>query len=143
MAKLEELYEVAKKTKRNAYASRSEHKLGAAVLTKSGNIYGGCNIESNISGLGICAERAAINQAIVNGEYQLDALMLLDDDFGIPCGACLQYLMEFSVISKTNTMIVSANKQGKFNQYALFDLLPYGYISKNKTKAKDYGKRNK
>jgi len=65
-----ELVEIAKKTGENAYAPYSNFKVGAALLTKSGNVYQGCNIENSSYGLTICAERAAISNAVSNGEKE-------------------------------------------------------------------------
>ena len=74
---LEELIEKAKKGLKSAYAPRSNFPTGAAVLTDKGNIYQGCNVESVISGMGTCAERCAIDNAIANGEYCFKAIIVI------------------------------------------------------------------
>jgi len=65
-----ELVEIAKKARENAYAPYSNFKVGAALLTKSGNVYKGCNVENASYGLTVCAERVAISNAISNGEKE-------------------------------------------------------------------------
>ena len=75
---------------------------GAALLTHAGNIYSGCDLEAPLStGLALCAERAAVAQAVLAGEKRFLTLVLRsgrkgESDGGIPCGACLQVLAEFS-----------------------------------------------
>lgn len=132
------LIEEAKKVRSNAFALRSEHKIGSAVLTKDGEVFGGCNIEANISGLGICAERCAINHAINHKQYKFVALCLFDEISIIPCGACLQYLMEFRPLVRQDILIISATPN-KVKKYFLSKLLPNAYISKkSKLKVQSY-----
>lgn len=134
------LIKTARETRENAWALKSEHKIGAAVLTSKGNVYGGCNIEANISGLGICAERCAINNAIAHGEYAFTALATFDNKPVVPCGACLQYLLEFRPLVEDEIFIVTASPDDAFH-LLLNDLLPKGYISpKSKEKAQSYDK---
>ncbi|MEM3553654.1 MAG: cytidine deaminase [Candidatus Bathyarchaeia archaeon] len=74
--------------------------VGAAVLAEDGKIYGGCNVESWISGLGICAERNAINHAILHGNKRIREIAVVAEaknaDEIKPCGACLQYISDFA-----------------------------------------------
>ncbi len=74
--------------------------VGAAVLASDGEIYEGCNIESYVAGLGICAERCAIDHAILHGNksIQIIAIVIDNEDCSIPtpCGVCLQYISDFS-----------------------------------------------
>ncbi|MEM1563324.1 MAG: cytidine deaminase [Candidatus Bathyarchaeia archaeon] len=74
--------------------------VGAAVLAEDGKIYSGCNVESWVSGLGICAERNAINHAITHGNKKIREIAVVADakntDMIKPCGACLQYISDFA-----------------------------------------------
>jgi cytidine deaminase len=118
-----------------------ESKVGACVLTSTGESFEGCNIGSVISGLGVCAERAAIDHAVVHGQYEFEALVVVREDGANPCGACLQYLMQFYAINEKDIIIVAANTKGEFQIHTLFELLPFGYVSeKNKGKIKAYKK---
>lgn len=79
-------------------------KVGAAVLGEDGKIYEGCNVESWISGLGICAERCAVNHAVLHGNRKIKAVALVMEkeksEDPKPCGACLQYISDFAENSK-------------------------------------------
>lgn len=103
-----DLLDVALATKKNA-CLRWGFGVGAAVLAKDGKKYEGCNIETYISGLGVCAERCAIDHAILHGarvqkqgnEYEYIEKIAVVADSGdvsslVPCGACLQYIYDFS-----------------------------------------------
>jgi len=114
----------------NAFALKSERKIGAAVVTTGGEVYEGCNIEANISGLGTCAERLAINHAIVHGEYKYQALVTYSDKEPIiPCGACLQYLVEFLPLVERDIKVICFGKD-ETKTFMLKSLLPFAYISK-------------
>jgi cytidine deaminase len=75
-------------------------RVGAAVLGEDGKIYDGCNVESWISGLGICAERCAINHAVLHGNRRIkEVALVMEKENGEdpkPCGACLQYISDFA-----------------------------------------------
>jgi len=88
-------------------------RVGAAVLATDGKIYEGCNIESWISGLGICAERCAVNHAVLHGNTRIKevALVMDVDDGNVPrpCGACLQYIYDFSENPQIRIVMARAN----------------------------------
>jgi cytidine deaminase len=88
--------------------------LGAAVLTENGEIYGGCNVESWVSGLGVCAERCAIHHAVLHGKRRVKAVAAVaeaQNKSGIrPCGACLQYISDFA--EDPEIKIVTAKVEG-------------------------------
>ncbi len=136
------LIQKAKTALENAFTPLGESKSGACVLTTDGEMFEGCNIGSVISGLGVCAERAAIDHAVVHGKYEFAALAVVREDGSQPCGACLQYLMQFYAISEKEITIIAANTKGDFQMHTLFELLPFGYVSeKRKETIKEYKKK--
>ncbi|MDE5736746.1 MAG: cytidine deaminase [Oscillospiraceae bacterium] len=94
-----ELLKKAREAQQYAYCKYSEFPVGAALLTESGEIYTGCNIENASYSLGICAERVAFAKAISDGHHKFKAIAIIG---GIhtekncpPCGACRQFMAEF------------------------------------------------
>jgi len=89
-------------------------RVGAAVLAEDGKIYGGCNVESWVSGLGICAERCAINHAVLHGNRKIHAIAIIIDAKSQkeprPCGACLQYIHDFAGNPKIKIVIAEVEK---------------------------------
>ncbi|MEM3090700.1 MAG: cytidine deaminase [Candidatus Bathyarchaeia archaeon] len=88
--------------------------VGAAVLAEDGKIYGGCNVESWVSGLGVCAERNAINHAILHGNKRIREIAVVTDAKNKgeikPCGACLQYISDFAESPKINIVVAKVEK---------------------------------
>lgn len=126
-AEIKRLIEVATKTRFNAFCHRSKHKIGASILTTDGKIFGGCNVEAVISGLGTCAERCAIDNAVANGYYNFRALCCVDSKLTPSCGACLQYLTLFSQVSGDEIYLVHADTNGRYEVDKLTQALPSGY----------------
>ena len=89
-----ELVQKAIKMRSKALAPYSSYKVGAAVLTESGRIIGGCNIENSSYSLTICAERVALFKAISEGETKFKALSVSTNNAGMPCGACRQVIWD-------------------------------------------------
>lgn len=89
-------------------------KVGAAVLAEDGQVYGGCNVESWVSGLGTCAERCAINHAVLHGNRKIRELaVVMNASSGCeprPCGACLQYLSDFSANPHIKVVMAKAER---------------------------------
>lgn len=87
-------------------------RVGAAVLGNDGKIYEGCNVESWVSGLGTCAERCAINHAVLHGNRKIkEVAIVMNADKPHeprPCGACLQYIYDFAVNSKIKIVMAKA-----------------------------------
>ena len=77
-----------------AMAPYSKYKVGAAVLTNTGEIFGGCNIENSSYSLTCCAERVALFKAISEGETNFKALAVATKNGGMPCGACRQVIWD-------------------------------------------------
>lgn len=132
------LIKLAKETRENAFVPKSGHKIGAAILSTDGDYFGGCNTESNISGLGVCAERSAIDHAVIHGKYQFEAVVVVDKDMTFPCGACLQYLAWFSQVNNKDIAIVVADIKNKHKIFSLAELLPHKYLSLKTEKIKKY-----
>lgn len=126
----------AKKAREKAYAPYSHHKVGAALLTKSGKIYHGCNIENAGFSPTVCAERTAFFKAVYDGEREFSKIAVvgaIDDDkvdnLCAPCGVCRQVMMEFC--DPESFVIVMANGEDKIVEILLKDLLPYGFGPNN------------
>ena len=92
------LVEAATMSRNNAYAPYSGFAVGAAVLTGSGRVFTGCNVENATFGLSVCAERVAIATAVANGEREIRGIAIVTDAASPvpPCGMCLQVLAEFA-----------------------------------------------
>ncbi len=124
----EELIAVAKKYREFSYSPYSKFKVGAAVLTKQGNVYGGCNIENSSYPVTNCAERTAIFKAVSEGEKEIEAIALIADTEGpcSPCGACRQVMGEFKI-----PRIIMANLKGDKKVVTLEELLPFAFSEKD------------
>jgi cytidine deaminase len=82
--------------RKNAHAPYSKFQVGAAILTKSGKVFSGCNVENASYGLTICAERSAAVSAVAAGEKDWVAIAVATPGGHSPCGACRQVLVEFA-----------------------------------------------
>ena len=124
----EELIEVARKYREKAYVPYSKFKVGAAVLTKSGKTYGGCNVENASYPVTNCAERTAIFKAVSEGELEMEAIAIIADTDGpcSPCGACRQVMAEFRI-----PRIIMTNLKGNTKVVSLDELLPYAFSDKD------------
>ncbi|HJO94194.1 MAG TPA: cytidine deaminase [Victivallales bacterium] len=116
----------AKEGMSNAYSIVFDFKVGAAVLTNNGNIYQGCNTESVISGLGLCAERSSIYHAVAHGEYIFEAIAIVSklEEPIKPCGMCRQLIGEFNQLSESNIKIIMVGSKGKIIESTINDMLP-------------------
>ena len=128
----EELLMEAKKARENAYAPYSHFKVGAALMTKSGKVYHGCNVENASYSVTNCAERTAFFKAVSKGEREFEKIAIAGgaegtqaDEMCAPCGVCRQVMMEFCNPEKFE--IVLADGKEKCRQFSLKDLLPYGF----------------
>jgi cytidine deaminase len=106
--RLKALVLAAKSARRKAYCPYSHHPVGAAVLTDSGRVFTGANVENASYGLSLCAERVAIFNAVSRGETKVRAVAVACKD-ARPCGACRQVVMEFSD-RDTALILVSTGK---------------------------------
>ena len=120
----QKLIESAVHARQWAYAPYSHYAVGAALLTGSGKLYDGVNIENSAYPDGICAERVAILKAVSEGERQFEALAVVTSNGGTPCGSCRQVLAEFGL----NTLVIIADVDGHVShECTLGELLPRAF----------------
>jgi cytidine deaminase len=117
-----DLVRAARKARRNAHASFSKFKVGAALETTDGTIVTGCNIENATYGLTICAERVAMFKALSEGHKRFRCIAIVADTERPtpPCGACRQILWEFG----GDLEVILANLRRETGRHRLSDLLP-------------------
>ena len=132
-----ELVEVALEARECAYAPYSHFKVGAALLTGSGKVYKGCNIENAAYSPGNCAERTAVFKAVSEGEKEFLAIAIVggmenNSELSIcsPCGVCRQVLNEF-VNADEFEVVLGTNKAENIKIFKLKELLPLGFGPKN------------
>jgi len=125
---LQKLIEAALDVRERAYAPFSNFRVGAAVSTKSGKIYTGCNVESASYGLTVCAERVAIWKAVSEGEKELTNIAVVADtqELTPPCGVCRQIIWEFC----GDVPVTFANLHGKTETVQMKELLPRAFDTK-------------
>ena len=117
--------------KEMAYAPYSHFRVGAALVTKSGKIYRGCNIENAGYTPSNCAERTAFFKAVSEGVKEFDAIAVVGGQNGVlteltaPCGVCRQVMMEFCD-PKTFQIILAVDKEN-YKIMTLEELLPMGF----------------
>ncbi len=115
------LIRFANEVRHHAYVPYSHYPVGAALRTKSGKIYTGVNVENAAYPTTMCAERTAVFKAVSEGERAFDAIAVVTDNGGSPCGACRQVLAEFG----QDTTVLIANGAGELLQETTVkDLLP-------------------
>ena len=116
----EELIARAALAQEYAYAPYSNYRVGAALLTGSGRMYLGANVENAVYPLTMCAERVAVFKAISEGEMEFEALAVFTSNGGSPCGACRQVLREFA----PNLPVYIADAEGNYRETSVAELLP-------------------
>lgn len=133
---MDNLIQAAKTSREYAYVPYSNFKVGAAVLTKNGEIYTGCNIENASYGLSNCAERTAIFKAVSEGNQELIAIAIVADTVKpvAPCGACRQVMSEFGI-----SKVIMSNLQDEEYIVTLEELLPYSFEKKHLSGEKNNG----
>ena len=121
-----ELISQAHAVRRNSYAPYSNFHVGAAVLMEDGEIFIGANVENISYGLTICAERAAIFNAISHGKRKIKAIAIAtNNDKPIPpCGACRQVIREFS---DAGALIIMVGSTGACETKTIEELLPFNF----------------
>lgn len=128
---IEKLIDTAIRQLKFSYSPYSGFKVGAALLTKDGEIYTGCNIENASYTPTNCAERTAFFKAVSEGVREFQAICIVGGQNGVlteyaaPCGVCRQVMMEFCD-PETFQIILAINKE-KYDVFTLKELLPLGF----------------
>lgn len=125
-----DLINLAVQAKQNAYVPYSHFKVGAALLTKSGKVYTGCNVECSSYGISLCAERTALVKAVSEGEREFDTIAVvggkdMDLTYTTPCGACRQFLSDFGNIRVL--LAYEEENEMKVKEFYIKDLLPESF----------------
>jgi cytidine deaminase len=112
----------AKHARQHAYAPYSNFQVGAALLTKDGRVFEGCNVENSTYGLAVCAERTAVVSAVAAGVKDFEKIAIVVDTPkpAAPCGMCLQTLAEF----EPDLALVLSNLKGDMEETTLRVLMP-------------------
>ena len=125
-----QLVDLAIEARERAYVPYSHFAVGAALLTGSGKVYQGCNIENSSFGATNCAERTAFFSAVYEGERDFTAIAVVGGPEGErvhelcpPCGICRQVMQEFS----PEMEVICLNGVGDAKAFSLKELLPYGF----------------
>lgn len=120
----------AKEAGKNAYAPYSKFQVGASIITESGDIFAGCNVENASFGLTMCAERNAIFQGVAKGHQKFTTLVLYTETKSLtpPCGACRQVIVEFF---PQTAQIFAVNHFGDTKSWTVAQLLPDYFSSEH------------
>ena len=127
----EKLIQAALEAREHAYTPYSHFQVGAALLTKEGKVYQGCNIENASYTPTICAERTAFFKAVYDGERNFEAIAIAGSPEGpctgyaAPCGVCRQVMMEFCNPKEFRVIIAKSTED--YKEYSLEELLPMGF----------------
>jgi cytidine deaminase len=134
--KIEELIEAAAQARNSSYSPYSHYRVGAALLTKDGQVFKGCNIENAAYTPTICAERTAFFKAVSEGEWEFEAIAIVGSpegeeitQFSYPCGVCRQVMMEFC--NPQSFQVIVAKSKTAYHCMLLEELLPKGFGPEN------------
>lgn len=129
-----ELISKAKQAAEFAYVPYSHYTVGAALLSKSGKLYLGCNIENAAYSPTNCAERTAFFKAVSEGEKEFEAIAVVGgyeldfESYFSPCGVCRQVMAEFC---SSDFKIILGKNDDEFMSLTLSDILPHGFSKKD------------
>ena len=125
----EELVRLAFEAREKAYAPYSNWKVGAALLTKQGKVYLGCNIENSGFSSTVCAERTAFFKAVSEGEYDFDKIAIVGGDaqkgsqgYCTPCGVCRQVMSEFCRPDEFE--VICGKSETEYKVFKLREMIP-------------------
>ncbi len=130
-----ELIHIALEAREQAYVPYSKYMVGAALLTKEGKVYKGCNIENAAYTPTNCAERTAFFKAVSEGERNFEAIAVVGGykgapvDYAYPCGVCRQVMMEFC--NPKSFRIITAISEEEYLEKTLEEILPHGFGPEN------------
>ncbi len=130
-----ELIRMALEAREQAYVPYSKYMVGAALLTKEGRVYKGCNIENAAYTPTNCAERTAFFKAVSEGERNFEAIAVVGGykgapvDYAYPCGVCRQVMMEFC--NPKSFRIITAISEEEYLERTLEEILPHGFGPEN------------
>jgi cytidine deaminase len=122
----QELVAEAIQARQRAYAVYSRFPVGAALLTRGGKVYWGCNVENAAYPLTTCAERVAVVKAVSAGDAELEAIAVVSETGAAPCGACRQVLREFAGPDGQLRVLIG-RPDGSFHAHTLAELLPEAF----------------
>jgi cytidine deaminase len=122
------LIDLAIQARQWAYAPYSHYSVGASLLTTSGRIYDGVNVENSSFPNGCCAERVAIFKAVSEGEREFEAIVVATENGGSPCGMCRQVMAEFGL----DTTVIIVDATGKVrDETTVAGLLPEAFTPRD------------
>lgn len=130
--KIQEMITVASQARMFSYAPYSDFTVGAALMTKSGKVFTGCNVESVSYSPTTCAERVAILKAVSEGERSFEMIVVIGGPrvgesrakgYSGPCGVCRQMIYEFG----KDTTIIIANSLDEYYVHDISELFPFGF----------------
>lgn len=126
----DDLIIAAKNARDNAYSYYSGYSVGAAIVDNNDKLYTGVNVENVSYPLGSCAEAAAISAMVLGGGKKIKRIAIAGGKTNIsscmPCGGCRQRIFEFA---NKDTVIITMNKDNKWEQNSIYELLPIGFDS--------------
>ena len=124
--RIDEMFAAALAVQQHAHAPYSNYRVGAAMLTASGRIFAGCNVENAAYPQGACAETGAIAAMVAAGEREIVAVLTVcdGDQLGTCCGGCRQRIREFAALG---TPIYAADASGVRATFTLDELLPHSF----------------
>lgn len=135
---MKELIKQAFEAQKASYSPYSNFQVGAALLTKSGKIYKGCNIENAAFTPTNCAERTAFFKAVSEGETEFSAIVVVgspegtkdeDREYCAPCGVCRQVMAEFCDLE--NFKVILAKSEDDYKEYTLNEILPLAFTKED------------
>ena len=119
----QQLVALAQEARKGAYAPYSHYSVGAALLTASGQVFTGCNVENAVYPLCLCAERTAVVKAVSEGRREFAAIAIATRNGGSPCGACRQVLREFA----PHLRVLVVDESNHVREFTLGQLLPESF----------------